>query len=255
MKPFKQDTHRFMVHNYVFDVIMPALSPAGFKVLMCAIRQTLGWADDGSPTGRRQSDRISYSQFMERTGIGSSATISRALSECLAAGYLVRRQAGIHPGTRKPIYSYSLNTEYEAPATSESEAATSKTEAADDRTAPSTSETEVASTSKTEAAASETEVVATSETEVTKERERNFLERKMERDIPLSDQEIKNELQLRMTRGAFETRIHPLTFIRENGRLRILGPPAVLPWVEHNLARQIAEVAGVGELAFEEHEP
>ncbi len=104
----------FPIHNAVFDVIMPQLSPNGWKILCVAIRQTWGWVADGSDTRqRKQADRISYSQFKEKAGIGSYSTVSRALEECLEAGYLNRRQVDTHPGTGKPIYAYELNTEYE----------------------------------------------------------------------------------------------------------------------------------------------
>lgn len=101
------------VHNYVFDEIMPKLSPNGWKVLCVAIRQTLGWAGDGLG-GRKEWDTISYAQFLEKTGIGSDKTLTRALKECLNFGYLLRRQVGTHQGTRKPIYAYRLNTQYTA---------------------------------------------------------------------------------------------------------------------------------------------
>ena len=64
IKPFEGGW--FPIHNAVFDVIMPSLSPNGWKILCVAIRQTLGWRAKGDPTGlmRREWDRISYSQFM-----------------------------------------------------------------------------------------------------------------------------------------------------------------------------------------------
>ena len=105
------------VHNYVFDEIMPKLSPNAWKVLCVAMRQTLGWAGNG-PGGRKEWDTISYSQFMQKTGIGSRHTISRALEECCEADFLLRRQVGHHPGTDKPIYAYALNTDYSIEAAS-----------------------------------------------------------------------------------------------------------------------------------------
>ena len=67
----------------------------------------------GDPTGlmRREWDRISYSQFMSKAGIGSRATVSKALKECLQAGYLLRYQMGTERG--QPRYLYSLNRDYE----------------------------------------------------------------------------------------------------------------------------------------------
>ena len=52
------------VDNTIFDHIMPTLSGNGLKILLVALRQTWGWKDDRSPTGRKRSDQISYSQFM-----------------------------------------------------------------------------------------------------------------------------------------------------------------------------------------------
>jgi hypothetical protein len=110
VKPFKKDY--FSVHNAVFDVIMPALSPNAWKILCVAIRQTWGWAaSEGEPGDRKKWDRISYSQFQEKAGIGGKATVQRALEECLESGYLVRRQEGVYRG--KPVFSYALNLDYE----------------------------------------------------------------------------------------------------------------------------------------------
>lgn len=101
----------FAINNAVFDVIMPNLSPNAFKVLCVAIRQTLGWADGNG--GRKKTDKISYSQFMEKAGIGSKTTVSKALTECLEAGYLLRHEVGRAQGTNQPLFAYCLNTEYE----------------------------------------------------------------------------------------------------------------------------------------------
>jgi hypothetical protein len=101
----------FVINNAVFDALMPALSPNAFKILCVAIRQTWGWSDGAG--GRRQKDRISYSQFMEKAGIRSRTTVSRALTECLNAGFLLRTQVGTHAGTGSPLYAYRLNTECE----------------------------------------------------------------------------------------------------------------------------------------------
>jgi hypothetical protein len=120
-KPFANPYGRTTaVKNDIFDKIMPKMSGNGFKILMVAYRQTWGWVDDSTPSGRKEKDVISYSQFKEKTGIGSFTTVSRALSECLDAGYLSRRQVGVHRGTGKPIYEYWLNRDYQFPATTES---------------------------------------------------------------------------------------------------------------------------------------
>jgi hypothetical protein len=103
----------FPIHNAVFDVIMPSLSPNAWKILCVAIRQTVGWVADpeGDPAQRKEWDRISYSQFQEKAGIGGKATTQRALEECLESGYLIRRQEGTYRG--KPAFVYALNRDYE----------------------------------------------------------------------------------------------------------------------------------------------
>jgi hypothetical protein len=69
-------------------------------VLIVVIRQTCGWVAQpgGDPRQRRQWDRISYSQFQARSGLGSRTTISRALSECMDMGVLLRRRVGTERG-------------------------------------------------------------------------------------------------------------------------------------------------------------
>ena len=113
-KPFENPYAKYTsFKNITLDVIMPALSANGWKVLCCVIRQTWGWVDPTSPTGRKQSDQLSYSQLMTKTGIKSKATISRAIKENLAAGYLLRGQVGADARSDLPLYAYALNTEYE----------------------------------------------------------------------------------------------------------------------------------------------
>jgi hypothetical protein len=95
----------------VVDVMMPRLSPTAMLVLLVVVRQTWGWVarPGGNPRERRKWDRISYSQFQANSGIGSRATISRALSECMEKGFLLRRQVGTERG--QPVYVYRLNLE------------------------------------------------------------------------------------------------------------------------------------------------
>lgn len=113
IKPFENPYNEMtMVKNVVFDHIMPALSANGWKILCVAIRQTWGWADPSSPTGRKESDQISYSQFKSKTGIKSDQTITRAIRECLESDYLLRFEIG-KAKTGKPLYAYALNTDFE----------------------------------------------------------------------------------------------------------------------------------------------
>jgi len=114
MKPFANPYQGFTpFSNAILDEIMPRLSANGWKILCIAIRQTLGWLDPMSPTGRKQSDQISYSQFMQKSNIKSRSTISRALEENLDAGYLLRQECGRDPRSDLPLYAYSLDTDYE----------------------------------------------------------------------------------------------------------------------------------------------
>ena len=103
----------FPIHNAVFDVIMPRLSPNGWKILCVAIRQTWGWVadSDGDPRDRREWDRVSYSQFKAKSGIKNRSTVARALKECLDSGYLLRHQVGVERGM--PAYAYALNRDFE----------------------------------------------------------------------------------------------------------------------------------------------
>ena len=112
VRPFNAGSW-FPIHNAAFDVIMPRLSPNGWKVLCVAIRQTWGWVADsgGDSKDRKAWDRISYSQFREKAGIASDATVRRALVECLETGYLLRYQKGTYRG--EPSYIYALNRDYE----------------------------------------------------------------------------------------------------------------------------------------------
>ena len=98
-----------MFNNYILDHIMPALSHTGWKVLCVAIRYTIGWADEDTESGRKEQDRIAYSQFLKGTGIKSSTTLSKAIQEALRKRYLLRRPSGTHA----QMWDYSLNMDYE----------------------------------------------------------------------------------------------------------------------------------------------
>jgi len=93
--------------NVLLDHLMPSLTGSGWKVLCLAVRNTWGWSDDKSPTGRKEWDTISYSQFRKKTGIISNSTVQRALDENIEKGYLLQRQAGSQG------FSYRLNTSLE----------------------------------------------------------------------------------------------------------------------------------------------
>ena len=99
MKPFESIEDRYTrVHNYVLDVIMPREKKSTLCVLLVAIRCTIGW--------QKKSDRISLSQFEQRTGMARS-TVSIAIKTCMERGYLLRfsDDAG--------NYFYTLNQNFE----------------------------------------------------------------------------------------------------------------------------------------------
>lgn len=98
-----------MFRNYIIDHFMPKLSGSGWKVLCVAIRQTWGWADKTTESGRKEKDRIAYSQFLEMTGIKSSATLRKAIKENLDNGFLLREQNSDYPQQ----FNYRINEDYE----------------------------------------------------------------------------------------------------------------------------------------------
>lgn len=54
--------------NILFDTLLKELNNSELKILLIIIRQTDGWID--KKTGRRKDrDRITYSQFIKKTGI------------------------------------------------------------------------------------------------------------------------------------------------------------------------------------------
>jgi hypothetical protein len=71
-----------------------------------------------SLTGRRESDKISYDQFKQKTGIGGKSAIANALKELLQEGILIRTQVGKPRGSQKPSFSYQLARDYKLVVTS-----------------------------------------------------------------------------------------------------------------------------------------
>ncbi len=63
--------------NILFDKLLKELSSSELKILLVIIRQTNGWID--KKTGKRKErDRITYSQFINKTGL-SRRVISEAV--------------------------------------------------------------------------------------------------------------------------------------------------------------------------------
>lgn len=64
--------------NIIFDILLRELSFSELKIILVIIRQTEGWIN--KKTGnRKERDRISYSQFKEKTGL-SRRSISKAIN-------------------------------------------------------------------------------------------------------------------------------------------------------------------------------
>ena len=74
------------VDNWLFDAVMPTVSPGAFKVISAVIRCTAGW--------NKESDTISLSQFQKMTGIANRTNLGRAIQEALDAGYIARNETG-----------------------------------------------------------------------------------------------------------------------------------------------------------------
>lgn len=65
------------VPNSFFDNLLLNLSPSEIKIYLIILRQTNGWVS--SKTGKRKVyDRISHSQFMQKTNL-SRRTVSEAI--------------------------------------------------------------------------------------------------------------------------------------------------------------------------------
>ncbi len=99
--PFAEQGNFTQVHNHVFDVIMPIVSPSAFKVLCFVIRKTRGY--------HKKSDELSYSQILEGTGIASPTTISKAICELVDEGYILQKK-----GNQFDTASYALNPGYQS---------------------------------------------------------------------------------------------------------------------------------------------
>lgn len=102
VKPFIDDDREYTrIHNFMFDVLMPALSPTAFKILALIVRKTKGW--------RLESEQLSYLDIMKGTGIKSATTVSAGLKELLELKCI----AVTHGTTwQKNTYSINVNAEY-----------------------------------------------------------------------------------------------------------------------------------------------
>lgn len=97
---FKNTTQ---VPNVLFDTLLPQLTESELKIILVIIRQTSGWVD--KRTGHRKTrDRISHSQFMQKTGL-SRRVISKTLKTLTHKGLITisdhRGQSLHQPEDRK----------------------------------------------------------------------------------------------------------------------------------------------------------
>ena len=71
------------------DQVMPTLSDSEWRILCVVIRQTLGWVDEESASGRKERDWITQSQFREKTGGKSRDSISLGIASLVKRGLIV----------------------------------------------------------------------------------------------------------------------------------------------------------------------
>ena len=77
----------FLPVPLAYLALMPSLSESEWRVLLVILRQTLGWIDPASPTGRKERDWITQSQFREKTG-KSRDSISLAIASLVTRGLI-----------------------------------------------------------------------------------------------------------------------------------------------------------------------
>lgn len=89
-------SNSFQVPNALIDELLCKISGNACKVYLLIVRKTRGW--------NKQSDRISFSQIRELTGIGSNTTIDKAIDELLQLKLIK-----VSSGNQKISNKYSLN--------------------------------------------------------------------------------------------------------------------------------------------------
>jgi hypothetical protein len=235
IKPFARPGFT-MFNNYILDHIMPDLSANGWKVLCVAIRQTIGWQDEETASGRREMEVISYSQFRQMTGIGSDQTVARAIKECVDRGYMLRV-----PGEGQEI-SYGLNMDYEIEVDTTS---TEIVEAGDEDTSTETvKDAGNLSTEIVEAVEStSTEIVEDTSTEPVETKENtNKARTAKERSASLLPersvwQAALGELQLQMTKATFDTWVRNTRLISCQDGVFVIGVQNEFArdWLENRL--------------------
>ena len=105
IKPFARAGGYTAIDNAILDYIMPATKPNTWKVICVTLRQTIGW-EDRQTGDRKETDQISWSQYMDKTGIRNRSTLGAAIQDALDCGYIKRTKKG-------QSYTYSINRDYE----------------------------------------------------------------------------------------------------------------------------------------------
>lgn len=103
------------VPNRFFDQLLPHLTLAETKILLVIIRQTYGWIDN-TTKARKQRDRISYGQFIQKTGL-SRRVITNTIKSLIAKQAVVvtdwkgnmLTEAQDRIGNNRLFYSANLN--------------------------------------------------------------------------------------------------------------------------------------------------
>lgn len=117
VRPFANIGGHTIFDNAALDLVMPKCKPNTWKIVCATLRKTAGWSDPHSPTGRKQSDLISLSQYKKLTGIESQQTLVNAIADALNNGFIVRFPAG-------QSFRYAINYLYEIQTSTEIELVT-----------------------------------------------------------------------------------------------------------------------------------
>lgn len=99
IKPFARAGYYTVLDNLLLDWLMPRLAPASWKVFCFLYRQTRGY--------HRERIGCTYRDIRDGTGIGSDATVSRALKALDGMG-LTERMSGEGSGAN----TYGLNLDW-----------------------------------------------------------------------------------------------------------------------------------------------
>lgn len=106
-KPFQEHNKFTQVHNYIFDQLMPILSPNAFKVLMFVVRHTRGMTD--AQGNRIKIVRLRYDAIKEGTGISGNITLSWALRELRLFDLIA-----VDEGHEREANKYAINEDHES---------------------------------------------------------------------------------------------------------------------------------------------